>query len=182
MAHSYYLQSAFMQGTINRSQFLSGDFSGVNRPVRPPWALEEALFVDRCTRCSECISACPYNIIKEGRGKFPQLNFSLHGCDFCRKCVDVCEPKALDYDPVVDSRPWDLTATILPACLSLNAVICRSCGEACEERAISFKLELGGIARPNLDAESCTGCGECFAVCPIKAVEISPAGPDSRAA
>jgi len=171
-----------MQKSINRSQFLSGDFYGLHHPVRPPWAVAEMLFVDSCTRCGECITACPYDIIKEGRGKFPILDFSLHGCDFCRKCVDVCEPKALCYDPSVDATPWSLKATILPACLSLNKIICRSCGEACEERAISFKLELGGIARPNLDIESCTGCGECFAVCPVKAVEISPRSPDSRAA
>ena len=171
-----------MPGTINRSQFLSGDFNGRRHPVRPPWALAEALFADRCTRCSECINACPHNIINEGRGKFPVLDFSLSGCDFCRKCVDVCEPKALHYDQLIASRPWDLVATILPGCLSLNAVICRSCGEACERRAIGFKLETGGIARPNLDAESCTGCGECFAVCPVKAVEISPRDPRSQAA
>lgn len=171
-----------MQRTINRSQFLSGDFKGLNHPIRPPWALAEALFVERCTRCGECLKACPYGIIKEGRGKFPLLDFSLHGCTFCRECVAVCEPKVLHFDPAEDTAPWTLNAAILPACLSLNAIICRSCGEVCEERAISFKLELGGIARPNVDTESCTGCGECFAVCPVKAVKISPRDPRSEAA
>lgn len=171
-----------MQRTINRSQFLSGDFKGLHRSIRPPWAVDEALFIDRCTRCGECIAVCPYNIIREGRGKFPLVDFSLHGCDFCRRCVDICGTKALCRDPDVEAAPWSLKATILPACLSLNAVICRSCGEVCEERAISFRLEPGGIARPDIDTESCTGCGECFAVCPVKAVEISPSGPDTRAA
>ena len=171
-----------MLSNISRSQFLSGDFKGQNHPIRPPWALAEQLFVERCTRCGECIQACPYDIVKEGRGKFPLLDFSLHGCDFCRECVDVCEPRALSYDAAADPAPWTLKAAILPACLSLNAVICRSCGEVCEERAISFKLELGGIARPEVDAGACTGCGECFAVCPIKSVEISPEEPRSEAA
>jgi len=170
-----------MQRTINRSQFLSGDFKGLHQPIRPPWALPEAQFIDRCTRCGECIKACPYTIIKEGRGKFPLVDFSLHGCNFCRQCLDVCEPKALT-DTNAEDSPWLLKASILPACLSLNAVVCRSCGEACEERSISFRLEPGGIARPQLDIETCTGCGECFAVCPVKSVEISPVKPRSQAA
>ena len=171
-----------MPGTINRSQFLRGDFSGQLRPVRPPWSLPEALFIACCTRCGACVSTCPYEIIKEGRGKFPQLDFSVSGCDFCRKCVDICEPKALHYDPADETPPWQLRASILPGCLSLNAIICRACGEVCEEQAIRFKLETGGIARPLLDTESCTGCGECFAVCPVHAVEISPRDPCSQAA
>ncbi len=155
-------------------QFLSGDLSGSRRPIRPPWAIEESRFIDQCTRCGDCIAACPYHIIKEGRGKFPEMDFSLCGCDFCRDCVTACEPAALRYDAESDPSPWNLKAIILEECLSLNGVVCRSCGEACEERAIRFQLELRGVARPLLDADLCTGCGECFAVCPIKSIRVSP--------
>lgn len=161
-----------MTTTISRIQFLSGDLDGRNRPLRPPWALPEEAFIERCTRCGDCISTCPYGLIKEGRGKYPQLDFSQAGCDFCRECVKACEPEALVYDAA--GPPWKLKATILPNCLSLNAVICRACGEACEAQAIQFRLELGGVARPLLDLGLCTGCGECYAVCPIRAVNISP--------
>ena len=166
-----------MTSNISRSQFLSGDFHGDNLPIRPPWSLGEEQFTALCTRCGECIKACPYHIIKEGRGKFPVIDFSISGCDFCRDCVDVCEPAALDPTGAVVTDPWTLKATILPNCLSLNAIVCRACGDACEERAISFKLELGGVARPLLNREICTGCGECFAVCPIKAVAVKPDKP-----
>jgi len=171
-----------MPASISRSQFLSGDFSGTNAPIRPPWALEEAQFVERCTRCSDCIPACEYGLIKEGRGKFPYLDFSVAGCDFCQACVEICKTGALFYDAGEDPAPWTLKATILPSCLSLNGVICRSCGEACEEKAIRFKLEVGGIARPLLDQELCSGCGECFAVCPIKSIQISHLEPRDQAA
>lgn len=167
-----------MPQSINRMQFLSGDLSGGRRAIRPPWALDEARFIDLCTRCGDCATACSYGIIKEGRGKFPEMDFTLCGCDFCRECVDACKPAALSYDEQSDPPPWNLKASILSNCLSLNGVICRSCGEACEERAIAFKLELGGVARPLLDVSLCTGCGECFAVCPIKSIQVSP--DDSR--
>jgi len=171
-----------MPESIDRMQFLSGDLIGERLPIRPPWAVDEPQFIDRCTRCGDCISACPYDIIREGRGKFPRMDFSLCGCDFCRDCVDACNPAALSYDLQTAPSPWNLKAAILGNCLSLNGVICRSCGEACEERAIAFKLELRGVARPLLDNSLCTGCGECFAVCPVKSISISPVQSRDQAA
>ncbi len=182
MVSQSYQEQGQMVGSINRMQFLRGDFRGDGDPLRPPWALSEELFLEKCTGCGDCIPACPGNLVSEGRGKYPQLDFSKGGCDFCRECVDVCKPGALHYDETADPIPWNLKATILPSCLSLNAVMCRSCGDACDVRAIRFRLEPGGVAKPVLDQEQCTGCGECFAVCPIKAVKISSIQPRDQAA
>ena len=110
------------------------------------------------------------------------MDFSAGGCDFCRACVQVCKPQALGVNATADSAPWTLTATILESCLSLNGVVCRACGEACDPRAIRFRPELGGVARPLLEREACTGCGACFAVCPVKAVKISPIESRDQAA
>ena len=132
----------------------------------------------KCIGDKICENVCPTGAIKVFNKK---ANVDEKKCAACLKCLDVCEPKALT-DTNANDSPWLLKASILPACLSLNAVVCRSCGEACEERSISFKLEPGGIARPQLDIETCTGCGECFAVCPVKSVEISPVKPRSQAA
>ena len=171
-----------MPETIDRMQFLSGDLKGDRLPIRPPWAIDETAFIDRCTRCGDCMEACPYDLIREGRGRFPKMDFSQYGCDFCGDCVEACKPDALYRDRQAGAPPWNLKATILDNCLSLNGVVCRSCGEACEERAITFKLELGGVARPLLDLALCTGCGECHAVCPIKSVLISPVESRDQAA
>ena len=161
-----------MDQSINRMQFLSGDLAGAKLPVRPPWALEESRFVDSCSGCGDCITACPDQLIVHGRGKLPQMNFADGGCDFCQACRDVCKPGALAL-PEDDAAPWLIKATVLASCLSLNAIICRSCGEACDERAIRFKLELGGIAQPLVSQDQCTGCGACFAVCPNQSIQIS---------
>ena len=108
------------------------------------------------------------------------MDFSNGGCDFCGECLTVCRPGALKH--LEGSPPWRLKADINARCLSLNAVICRACGETCGERAIRFELHPGGVATPILDKDSCTGCGDCFAVCPAKAVEISSNEPRDQAA
>ena len=162
-----------MSSSINRIQFLRGDLSGKRDPIRPPWSLSEPEFIDKCNRCGDCVPACEYEIIVIGRGGYPEIDFSKGGCDFCADCVPVCKPGAISKNAGEDSVPWKLKAKILAPCLSLNAVICRSCGEACEVEAIKFKLEVGGIARPLLDLEKCNGCGECFVACPDNSVQIA---------
>ncbi len=161
-----------MADAVNRMQFLRGDLRGTKSPQRPPWALFEDEFVANCTRCGKCVDACFDGLIRTGRGGFPEMNFAAGGCDFCGDCVTACEPAALVRQSE-GASPWLLTASILEACLSLNAVICRSCGEACDTHAIVFKLQVGGRATPILDQQQCTGCGECFAVCPADAIRIS---------
>ena len=44
--------------------------------------------------------------------------------------------------------------------------------DACDERAIGFRLGTGGQAIPKLEADICTGCGSCVASCPVGAIEF----------
>jgi len=166
---------------ISRMQLLRGDFKGENQPFRPPWSLPEDYFVDYCTRCDKCIDACFDELIVKGRGGFPEIDFNKGGCDFCEDCLNACETSALKKIPQSQSHsesylpPWQLKASIeLTKCLSVNAIICRSCGESCEDEAIQFNLKLGGVAEPILDSEQCTGCGACFSVCPVQVIKIKP--------
>jgi len=162
-----------MASSINRAQFLSGDFHSNGGPIRPPWSMSEEAFLEKCTTCGDCIKACPEGIIKGGRGNYPVVDFSNGYCDFCDECLESCKPKALIRSSE-DVPPWPLKAKILESCLSINATTCRSCAEACDERAIRFELKTGGIATPLLNLEECTGCGGCYSVCPVRAVEIFP--------
>ncbi len=160
-----------MAGSINRAQFLTGDFLAKGGMIRPPWALLEEQFLDKCTTCGDCIRACPDNLLVAGRAEYPVIDFSLGACDFCQECLFACKPKALAQIET-ESSPWNIKAEIQPNCLSSNAVMCRSCGDACDEHAIRFELKTGGVAKPILDKDKCTGCGGCFAVCPIDAIQI----------
>ncbi|MCW8930831.1 MAG: ferredoxin-type protein NapF [Gammaproteobacteria bacterium] len=177
---------------ITRMQLLRGDLKGKKKPFRPPWAIPEEYFVDYCTRCDKCIDACFDELIVKGRGGFPQMDFKKGGCDFCEDCINVCETNALKKIPDNTQKtkehgnsdsseeesylpPWHIKANIdLTNCLSMNATICRSCGESCDDKAIKFDLKLGGIAEPILNIEQCTGCGACFSVCPVQVITLTP--------
>jgi ferredoxin len=69
----------------------------------------------------------------------------------------------------------ELRPRIGPGCLALQRVECRVCGEACEEAAIRFRPQLGGISSPQLKLDSCSGCGDCLNACPVQAIDLVPA-------
>ena len=163
---------------LSRRRLLRGAVTGRCSPIRPPWAVDEAKFTGRCDRCADCVDACEERVIRCGSGGFPEVDFSERGCTLCGACASACDGKALSGDPEQD-RPWYLIAEIANACLANRGVVCRSCGEVCDERAIRFESRIGGAALPRLDADLCTGCGCCVAVCPAKAIDVKslPAVP-----
>ena len=160
---------------INRRSFLRGKIKPAEETtIRPPWSLEESIFLEKCNRCNSCISACPEKIITAGDGGFPEIDFRRGECTFCRACISSC--KAAAFQPLASVAPkedaWNLKVKILSKCLSLNAVVCRVCGDNCDEQAINFKLQLGGVSIPEVDNDACTGCGNCLFTCPETAISI----------
>jgi len=148
--------------SIARRQFLRGDLAASRGPLRPPWALVEAAFLDRCTRCD----ACPPEIIVRGSGGYPEVDFTRGECTFCGDCLTACSARALEPRRVA----WWLRPSIAGVCLVRHGVVCRSCGDACEARAIRFAHAPGGVALPDLLRDAFTGCGACVSVCPVSAI------------
>ncbi|MCL2523990.1 MAG: ferredoxin-type protein NapF [Betaproteobacteria bacterium] len=151
-----------------------GFLRGRSRPkaeLRPPWALPEAAFVDHCTRCRDCLPACPQGIVVSGDGGYPRIDFSRGECTFCAACVTACQPQALLRRE--GEAPWACRASVGAACLPQHGVECRVCGDYCAAGAIRFPPRLGGSPLPAIDAERCTGCGACLAPCPGGAIQIA---------
>lgn len=150
-------------------------FRGRPRPrveKRPPWALPENDFIERCTRCDACLAACPTHILIAGDGGYPTVDFAAGECTFCGDCVAACQPKALHR---AEEQPaWSYKAIIGEGCLPHQGVECRVCGDFCDTRAIRFLPRLGGSPLPEIDPEKCTGCGACVAPCPTAAITITP--------
>lgn len=155
---------------LSRRGFLRGRV----RPkaeIRPPWALPESEFVDRCTRCNDCLKACPQGILVPGDGAYPTVEFSRGECTFCADCVTACQPRALLRNSE-DATPWPYKAQVNEACLPKKGVECRVCGDFCDVRAIRFQPRIGGNPLPDINADTCTGCGACVAPCPATAISI----------
>ena len=88
------------------------------RWIRPPYALGELEFLLTCTRCGECISACPHHVIFPLPASVgtqiagtPALDLLNKACHLCPEwhCLKVCQPRALRL-PQSDNSDRDETA------------------------------------------------------------------------
>jgi len=58
-------------------------------------------------------------------------------------------------------------------CLGNQKIVCRSCGDACEARAIRFKHDISATPLPVIDLDKCNYCAACISVCPTNAITMT---------
>ncbi len=140
-------------------------------PLFPlPWSTPPKHFRKLCDGCGICAKACDNNIIIKDKAGYPMVDLSRGSCSFCGACAQKCPQDALQYDPV--KPPWYLRAAITAACLMNNKVLCNTCIEHCDKKAISSQKTLHANQAPRVLPEKCDGCGACFRSCPVGAVII----------
>ena len=144
---------------------------------RPPGAVDELSFLSGCTRCNECIIACPVSAIVHAPARFreaagtPMIDPYTTACIMCADtpCITACKPGVLRADqPPKMGVAWIQTM----ACLAHTGSFCTVCSERCPvPEAIEVRA-----GKPRIREDVCTGCGVCAAVCPAptNAVVVMP--------
>lgn len=160
----------------SRRALLRGRGAPLANRRRPPWTDDD--FTDLCTRCGDCIKACPEQVLAPGDGGFPQVVFRGEGCTFCGDCAEACP------EPVFDlaRSAFEWYARIQEHCLALDGIHCQSCEDACEPMAIRFRPRLGKPPVPEISEDLCTGCFACAAVCPRDAIAFVTPSTEQEAA
>ncbi len=156
--------------------------------IRPPGALPEEQFLQKCVKCGECMKVCPTNAIQPALTEAgpegiwtPMLNMEIGYCDYyCSLCTQVCPTGAIK-ELTIDEKNQLKIGT---AWVNRNRCIpwkfgdpCIVCEEHCpvSPKAIKFlKIEVqrpDGVVKtplaPVLDLDQCTGCGICENKCPV---------------
>ena len=153
---------------------MSGKLSDRQQEFYPPWSIAAQQFVVLCSRCDACIESCPQQILTRNSLGYPAVDFASRGCTFCAECVNACLSGSLSLMDFIGSEPWSVKAVITDSCVNYKGTVCQMCSGSCGENAIKFAIRCGGIAIPEIDPLSCTGCGECYRSCPKYAIQIKP--------
>ncbi len=144
---------------------------------RPPGAVDEVSFLSGCTRCNECISACPVGAIVHAPDRFreaagtPMIDLSASACVMCEDtpCITACTPGVLRAD---QPRKMGVAYIQNMACLAYTGSFCSVCSERCP---VPGAIEVVA-GKPRIREDACTGCGVCAGVCPAptNAVVVMP--------
>lgn len=146
--------------------------------IRPPGALPEDEFVDRCIRCSECMKVCPTNGLQPALAEAgfegiwtPVLVSRIGECTRqCNLCSQVCSTQAIQTFEVEEKKHIYIGRAVIDRsqCIAWNSnKQCLVCDECCSYRAVEWKI-VEGIRRPFVEEHKCVGCGICENVCPIQ--------------
>ncbi len=130
--------------------------------LRPPGAVEEALFLERCTKCHDCVKACPPGAIVTTHDGTPGIFAATSPCLLCEDfpCVAACATEALLPTEGLRDVRMGIAAIAHRVCTAGQG--CHACVSKCPTNALAMNFD---SLRLELSVEACVGCGMCEAVC-----------------
>lgn len=144
-----------------------------NLVTRPPGAVAEEQFRELCTKCEDCVEACPAWAIRQdpdGSG-YPVLEPNTQACALCEDplpCIASCETGALMMLPRESVR-LGIARVDLARCVVPQGQSCDFCVLYCPVGEAAIRMDVGG---PVIAESGCTGCGMCAVMCPEAAIGV----------
>jgi ferredoxin-type protein NapG len=145
--------------------------------LRPPGAVGEALFLERCTRCNDCAEACPHQSIQfDRRDGSPVIFPDEEPCRLCDDfpCIAACATEALL--PVEGPPGVRMGLAVVSHRLCTAGQGCHACVPRCPTQALSMDF---AAMRLVVENGRCVGCGLCEQVCKTVndkiAIRVTPA-------
>jgi polyferredoxin len=158
------------------------------RLIRPPGVSDEAKFLSKCLRCTECMKICPTTALQPAQDEAgvegawtPVLVPRAGYCDYgCSACGQACPSGAIPLLALEEKRQAVLgkAAVNRDRCLPwASNTPCIVCEEMCPTPEKSIRLEEVSVTgpdgetvtlqRPYVLRDLCIGCGICENHCPL---------------
>ena len=130
--------------------------------LRPPGAVGEATFLERCTKCSDCMKACPHESIVIHQDGTPVIYPDQMPCYLCddTPCIAACATEALL--PVGNVNEARMGVAVINHRLCTAGQGCHACVSKCPTDALTMDFDAQRLV---VAVERCVGCGMCEHVC-----------------
>jgi MauM/NapG family ferredoxin protein len=156
--------------------------------IRPPGALPEPKFLEKCIKCGNCIRACPTNFLNPAlleagfEGLWTPMGIGMKGyCDYeCTLCGQACPTGAIERLPLPRKKRTKIGTACVDRsrCLTYAfATSCAVCEEHCPTPQKAIWLDRAEVVtregkkivveQPHVDPSLCIGCSNCENVCPV---------------
>jgi polyferredoxin len=156
--------------------------------IRPPGALPEPKFLEKCVKCGECMKVCPTNALQPALEEAgpegiwtPVLVPKIGYCEYyCSHCTQVCPTGAIkeltieEKAKVKIGTAWVNKNRCIPYALGTPCIVCE---EHCPTSPKAIKLIKTQVVLPDgtvqtplapvVDLDLCIGCGICENKCPV---------------
>ncbi len=158
------------------------------RLIRPPGALSESTFLQKCVKCGQCMKVCPTNALQPALGEAgaegiwtPILVPKIGYCEYyCSLCSQVCPTGAIQELTVEQKLQTKIGTAWVDKnrCIPYNlGTPCIVCEEHCPTSPKAIKLVETAVKTPegsiktpkapHVDQKICIGCGICENKCPV---------------